>query len=178
MKEFDLLEFISLMETFGITDRRFIWPFFHQLREADIFGGDGVQFAAAVIQGIKPRDQLEAMHAAQMAVMHWAAMKQIRTASKSAGTTYFDVALTTATKLVRTYSAQMEALKRYRTGGEQKITVQHVSVSEGGQAIVGNVTQNALEEPVNKAPALTDARQPEMPTIEQPNSRGPVRRQK
>ena len=39
-----------------------------------------------------------------------------------------------------TYATQMEALKRYRTGGEQKVTVQHVSVSEGGQAIVGNVT--------------------------------------
>ena len=39
----------------------------------------------------------------------------------------------------------MEALKRYRTGGEQKVTVQHVSVGEGGQAIVGNVTQAARE---------------------------------
>ena len=44
-------------------------------------------------------------------------------------------------KLLRTYTAQMEALKRYRTGGEQKVTVQHVTVGEGGQAIVGNVTQ-------------------------------------
>jgi hypothetical protein len=34
----------------------------------------------------------------------------------------------------------MEALKRYRTGGEHKVKVQHVSVSEGEQAIVGNVT--------------------------------------
>jgi hypothetical protein len=33
----------------------------------------------------------------------------------------------------------MEALKRYRTGSKQKVTVQ--KVSEGGQAIVGNVTQ-------------------------------------
>ena len=45
----------------------------------------------------------------------------------------------------------MEALKRYRTGGEQKVTVQHVSVSEGGQAIVGNVTQGAAAPA--KAPA-------------------------
>ena len=33
----------------------------------------------------------------------------------------------------------MEALKRYRTGGEQKVTVQHVTVNEGGQAVIGNV---------------------------------------
>jgi hypothetical protein len=34
----------------------------------------------------------------------------------------------------------MEALKRYGTGGEQKVTVQHVTVNEGGQAIVGAVS--------------------------------------
>jgi hypothetical protein len=30
-------------------------------------------------------------------------------------------------------------LKEYRSKGEQKMTVQHVRVAEGGQAIVGNV---------------------------------------
>jgi hypothetical protein len=43
-----------------------------------------------------------------------------------------------------TYVTQMEALKGCRTGAEQKVTVQHLSVSEGGQAIVGNVTQVPL----------------------------------
>jgi hypothetical protein len=33
----------------------------------------------------------------------------------------------------------MEALKRYRTGGQQKVTVEHVTVNAGGQAIVGAV---------------------------------------
>jgi hypothetical protein len=42
-------------------------------------------------------------------------------------------------KLTRTFASQVEALKRYRSGGEQKMTVQHVHVAEGGQAIVGNV---------------------------------------
>ena len=35
--------------------------------------------------------------------------------------------------------AQMEALKRYRSGGEQKMPVQHFHVAEGGRAIVANV---------------------------------------
>jgi hypothetical protein len=51
----------------------------------------------------------------------------------------------------------MEALKRYRTGGEQKVTVQHVSVSEGGQAIVGNVTQTPRETVRDKTVALPPA---------------------
>jgi len=73
-------------------------------------------------------------------------------------------------KLTRSFASQMEALKRYRTGGEQKVTVQHVSVNEGGQAIVGNVNQaasgTAAEKPVTTTPALTDARQQAMPIIE------------
>ena len=42
-------------------------------------------------------------------------------------------------KLGRTFAAQVEALKKYRSSGEQNIKVQHVTVNEGGQAIVGNV---------------------------------------
>src|SRR5947199_3678318 len=37
----------------------------------------------------------------------------------------------------------MSTLKEYRSKGEQKMTVQHVHVAEGGQAIVGNVNAPA-----------------------------------
>jgi len=52
-------------------------------------------------------------------------------------------------KLARTFAAQVEALKRYRTGGEQKVTVEHVTVNEGGQAIVGNVRHGGRDSPKN-----------------------------
>ena len=42
-------------------------------------------------------------------------------------------------KLGRTFAAQVEALKKYRSSGEQNIKVQHVTVNEGGQANVGNM---------------------------------------
>jgi hypothetical protein len=42
-------------------------------------------------------------------------------------------------KLARTFPAQVEALKKYRASGDQTIKVQHVTVNEGGQAIVGTV---------------------------------------
>jgi len=64
---------------------------------------------------------------------------------------------------------QMEALKRYRTGAEQKVTLQHVSVAEGGQALVGNVTQAPRENGQEKAaappPALPDTNVVPMPTM-------------
>jgi hypothetical protein len=44
-------------------------------------------------------------------------------------------------KLARTF--KIEALKRYRSGGEQKVTVEHVHVHKGGQAIVGYVAAAA-----------------------------------
>jgi hypothetical protein len=36
---------------------------------------------------------------------------------------------------------QLEALRRYRNGGQQKVIVEHVTVNQGGQAIVGTVQQ-------------------------------------
>ena len=48
------------------------------------------------------------------------------------------------TKLMRTFTAQVEALNKYRSKGQQKITVQHVNVENGGQAIVGDVTQGGV----------------------------------
>jgi len=45
------------------------------------------------------------------------------------------------------------ALKRYRTGGEQKFTVKHVTVISGGQAIVGNISPGAQREVAPKEPA-------------------------
>ena len=50
-------------------------------------------------------------------------------------------------KLARTYVAQVEALKRYRSAGDQTVRVEHVTVNEGGQAIVGNVTTGGRGSP-------------------------------
>ena len=62
------------------------------------------------------------------------------------------------------------ALQRWRSGPEQKVTVQNVSVSDGGQAIVGNVTQNTVDKDkagVTKSPPLiTDQSGTAMPIIE------------
>ena len=46
-------------------------------------------------------------------------------------------------RLARTFLAQIEALNRNRSHGEPAITVQKPSVGDGGNAIVGNVTQHA-----------------------------------
>ena len=42
-------------------------------------------------------------------------------------------------KLARTYATLIEALNRHRGKGQQKVTVEHVHVHAGGQAVVGMV---------------------------------------
>ncbi|MGM0584951.1 MAG: hypothetical protein ACQEUZ_09910 [Pseudomonadota bacterium] len=82
---------------------------------------------------------VEAMLAAQMGAVHMAMMQASRRLTNADLLPQYDSALKAMDKLARTYAQQMEALKRYRTGGEQKVTVQHVTVNDGGQALVGNV---------------------------------------
>jgi hypothetical protein len=40
----------------------------------------------------------------------------------------------------------MDALQKYRSGGEQRITVQHVTVNDGGQAVVGTINHDGKTE--------------------------------
>jgi hypothetical protein len=167
----------GLKEALGTADIKFANALLIQIVRSGV-DPEEYDFVLAVIAGIKPNDQLEAMQAAQMAVVHIATMKFARELDRAESLDHRDSAERAFTKLARTYSAQMETLKRYRTGGEQKVTVQHVSVGAGGQAaVVGNVTHAPRETPSNrpadKAPALSDASQSAMPVIEK-SERAPI----
>jgi hypothetical protein len=99
----------------------------------------GANFMLSVIKGIEPRNQIEAMLAAQMTAVHMATMTFARRLAHVDNIPQQDSASNAFNKLARTFAAQMSALKEYRSKGEQKMTIQHVHVAEGGQAIVGNV---------------------------------------
>ena len=165
----ELVGYGLLMEALGTVSVDFLNGLLSQLTNAAQSNEGALNFMLSVVTGIKPKDQLEAMLAAQMAAIHTATMTFARRLTNVA-IEQRDSAERALNKLARTFAMQMEALKRYRTGGEQKVTVQHVSVNEGGQAIVGNVNQAArgttAEKPVTTTPALTDARQQAMPIIE------------
>jgi hypothetical protein len=107
----------------------------------------------SVVKGIEPRDHIEAMVAAQMAATHAATMKLFRDLADAPDLQHRDSAERTLNKLMRTFATLVEALKRHRAGGEQSVTVHQVNVSEGGQAIVGNVTQTPRDMPANGASA-------------------------
>ena len=162
----DYLEFTAMLEPFGITDKNFIGPFYSQLSEADGFGGDGLEFIAAVIKNQAPHDCLEAMSAAQLSSVHWAGMKYLRQVADLRGTGHQELAVNTATKLFKTYSVLLDAHNRYRAGRERKVTTKHVLVKDGYQLTEQVSSRQPALKKVDKTPALTDSRQPEMESLE------------
>jgi hypothetical protein len=138
---------ILLMESLATVDPDFFNGLICQVVNLSDQGGkpneQGTNFILSMIKGIEPKDQLETMLAAQMAAIHNATMtfalrlKSVKTIAQQ------DSAERALNKLARTFTSQIEALKRYRSTGEQKVTVQHVTVNEGGQAVIGQVTTGA-----------------------------------
>ena len=87
-----------------------------------------------------PKDELEGMIAAQLIAAHNAAMECYRRAM--IGEQTFEGRrenLNQANKLSRTYATLLDTLNRHRGKGQQKVTVEHVHVHAGGQAVVGMV---------------------------------------
>ncbi len=100
-----------------------------------------VDNALALLSGINPQDEMEGMLAVQMVGVHNMAMDAMRLAIHPDQYAEAKESLSNqAIKLLRTFSAQMEALDKHRRKGQQKVVVEHVHVHEGGQAIVGNVS--------------------------------------
>ena len=142
---------VGFNEAMGSTENPFAAYSFNQIISAlsrkgeDSFelterigGGLGNSILAAM-HGIAPKNEVEGMLAAQMVTVHYAAMNQMRLINSADTLEKFNCYANQANKLMRTYTAQMETLKRYRAKANQTVRVERVYVNEGGQAIVGNV---------------------------------------
>ena len=148
-----------LAEALGAVDRDALDGLLSQLAKASAVARrpdqGNLSFMISMLKNIAPKGSIEAMLAAQMVCVHIATM---RCACRLACTD--DVrqqeSLTRAlTRLARTFAAQMEALSRQRSNGACAITVQNLSVQDGGKAVVGNFTQHASL--IAAQPGLTDA---------------------
>jgi hypothetical protein len=141
---------VLLANALATADGDFLAEIMTQLYKASSKGSEAseqrlneqrLNFALAVIKGIKPQDQIETMLGAQMGAVHGLVMEFAGRLLRTEDLAWRDSASTILNKLARTFAMQVEALKRYRSTGEQKVIVQHVSVSDGGQAaIVGAVS--------------------------------------
>lgn len=92
------------------------------------------------LAALQPQSHLETLLIAQMLQVATAAEKCMALAFQGGQSVrVMEISANFAIKFQRTFVAQIEALQRLRGKGGQKVTVEHVHVHEGGQAIVGNV---------------------------------------
>jgi hypothetical protein len=100
----------------------------------------GINAALAQIEGFAPQNEVEAALAVQMACTHTAAMSVLAKLENGHGPVDRAVRLASAAaRLLRAFTMQFETYRRIRHGGDQYVRVEHVHISEGGQAVIGNV---------------------------------------
>ena len=134
-----------LKNAFGTASSAFVDASLHQLIAAARLPFDGISETAvnaslAFIEGAKPQDEVECALVIQMACTHAAAMAVLASLARAHGVARnVAVAASAAGRLLRAYAAQVEALRRLRSGGSQFVRVEHVHVNEGGQAVIGPV---------------------------------------
>ena len=134
------------MQLFGSRDFDTVEYFINQL--LPVIAQDGEDHCARVNQlipvfeAISPRDEFEGMLAVQMISLHAMALEMMRRAMISdQSVDGVSNNVNRVTKLTRAFIALSGALDKHRGKGQQKISVEHVHVNEGGQAIVGSVDQ-------------------------------------
>ncbi len=135
-----------MADALGVADRDAMHGILKQLVKASVNGEKpdevSLSFMISMVKSIKPPDSVEAMLVAQMVSVHVMAMRCAYHLASAEDIARQDSAGRALGRLARTFPAQIEALNRYRNNGEPAITVQNVSIQDGGKAIVGNVTQH------------------------------------
>jgi len=141
-----------------------------------------MNFVLSVVADGKPRDGLESMTLTQIGIFHLVVMDAARQYFHATTTSERHIAQNDLNKAARTFSTLILALKNQRTGATPTVTVQqNVSVSDGGQAIVGNVTQTPRGTPpaadlppvtINGTALPLNDNQKEEPDVVQPRDKG------
>ena len=114
-----------------------------------------------MIEAAAPKDEIEAALVIQMAGTHSAAMAILSKLDSGFGTEQRIAAFgSAAARLLRAYATQVEVLRRLHHGGHQYMRIEHVHISDGGQAVIGNLkranTQDWFRRDVNPRMAAVD----------------------
>lgn len=100
-----------------------------------------LEMAVDASESIGARNSLEKMLAHQMAACHFQAMRLMAKANGiNEDSAAIQRLINASARLMNTYQQALHTLHKMRTGGRQVVTVQHLNISDGGQAMVaGNV---------------------------------------
>lgn len=131
------------------------------VKRTDLLLQDSLDITAMAIDAatsIEASNSLEKMLAHQMTLAHELVMKSGNAAMRELeklqskqkiGKYYQEEAIeyqrlaNSTAKLMNAYSTHLLALQKIRSGGNQTMTVQHVHVNDGGQAVIGNINKGA-----------------------------------
>jgi hypothetical protein len=146
----DSENFHAFMKELGTADSDFAEGLFAQLlnvsaRGADKFHGRALFFSLAVIRSSKPKDELEAMHIAQMAAVHEATMRVAGEVARAENQLQREARIRAMNQLARTYCAQLDALKRYRAKAEN-ISMQNAAIAQAGGSAVSEAGRSLKSE--------------------------------
>jgi len=135
---------LRLLDAFGTTSPEFVDDMLAGLlttfqSPTDRRATREVNSALAVLDGMKPENEVEAMLLTQMIATNAAAMNCLAQIKSAATAEAFG---NLSVKLLRTFTGQAEALAKLRRGGQQTVKVVHVY--PGGQAVVGDVHNHQL----------------------------------
>jgi hypothetical protein len=101
-------------------------------------------YIAAMLASFNPTNIQEAMLACQIVGVHFQTTDLLSKAAKYENIVIKEQYLKLALKMSRLYATQLETLKKIRSKGEQKMTVEHIHIHNGGQAIVGQISSDKV----------------------------------
>ncbi len=102
-------------------------------------GTDVAAMAIDAVNSIGAANSLEKMLAHQLVVAHKIGMEQVAHAHYEPDPATQVRRFNSATRFMTVFQNGLLALHKLRQGGQQNITVSYVNVSDGGQAVIGNV---------------------------------------
>lgn len=137
---------VAAQEVFGTTSASFRAYAEKHLLNILLAGREGdsatteMNALLAMLAGINPQNEMEAMLAAQMVATHHCAMRTMVRHNNAEELERWETYGRMATKLTRTFTMQLEALAKLRRGGKQ--IVEHVHVYPGGQAVIAGTVNH------------------------------------
>lgn len=111
----------------------------HRLDLITAMGTDVAAMALDASDTIQAQNSLEKMLSHQLATCHESAMRYVSKASLESDPVHAVRMMNLAIRSMETFQKGLLTLKRLRGTGEQRIVIQHVNVTDGGQAVIGQV---------------------------------------
>lgn len=123
----------------GIMHKKLVNDILNKAAGAICGSAEYIEKAAIVLASLEdqqPKDAHEARLCAQAVALYSQGLKYMQYSDQQTMFSQCEFYIKNAVKLLRLHNETVEAINRYRRGGEQRVIVQHVNVNDGGQAVI------------------------------------------